>query len=68
MAQALTIGQLAQATGVAAKTIRYYAQVGVLPPPRRTAAGYRIDSMPSHNQSAGLRSCSRIWSGSTGKK
>jgi DNA-binding transcriptional MerR regulator len=41
MAQALTIGQLAQATGVSAKTIRFYEQVGVLPRPGRTAAGYR---------------------------
>jgi DNA-binding transcriptional MerR regulator len=41
MAHALTIGQLAAATGVAAKTIRYYEQIGVLPSPRRTATGYR---------------------------
>lgn len=41
MAQPLTIGQLAKTTGVAAKTIRYYEEVGVLPPPKRTAAGYR---------------------------
>jgi len=41
MPNALTIGQLAKATGVAAKTIRYYEQIGVLPAPRRTAAGYR---------------------------
>ena len=41
MAQALTIGQLAQATGVSAKTIRYYEEVGVLPRPDRTPAGYR---------------------------
>ena len=41
MTQALTIGQLARATGVPAKTIRYYEQVGVLPPPVRTPAGYR---------------------------
>jgi DNA-binding transcriptional MerR regulator len=37
----LRIGQLAHATGVSAKTIRYYEQVGVLPAPGRTAAGYR---------------------------
>lgn len=37
----LTIGQLAQATGVSAKTIRYYEQVGVLPVSRRSATGYR---------------------------
>ena len=41
MVQALRIGELAQATGVPAKTIRYYEQVGVLPTPSRTAAGYR---------------------------
>jgi DNA-binding transcriptional MerR regulator len=41
MTQALTIGQLARTTGVPAKTIRYYEQVGVLPPPVRTPAGYR---------------------------
>jgi DNA-binding transcriptional MerR regulator len=38
---ALTIGEVAKATGVAAKTIRYYEQVGVLPPPGRTSSGYR---------------------------
>src|SRR6266852_9926607 len=37
----LTIGQVAQTSGVAAKTIRYYEQIGVLPAPRRNAAGYR---------------------------
>jgi MerR family copper efflux transcriptional regulator len=41
MPEGLTIGQLAQATGVTAKTIRYYEQVGVLPRANRTAAGYR---------------------------
>ena len=46
MAQALTIGQLAKATGVAAKTIRYYEQIGVLPIPSRTAAGYRQYDQP----------------------
>lgn len=41
MAHVLTIGRLAQATGVPAKTIRYYEQVGVLPPADRTTGGYR---------------------------
>ena len=41
-APVLTIGQLARATGVTAKTIRYYEAVGVLPPPSRSAAGYRL--------------------------
>jgi DNA-binding transcriptional MerR regulator len=41
MERTLSIGQLASATGVAAKTIRYYEAMGVLPVPRRNAAGYR---------------------------
>jgi DNA-binding transcriptional MerR regulator len=41
MERPLTVSQLARATGVPAKTIRYYEQVGVLPVPRRSAAGYR---------------------------
>jgi DNA-binding transcriptional MerR regulator len=39
--QPFTIGQVAKATGVAAKTIRYYERIGVLPAPRRTGSGYR---------------------------
>ena len=41
MERPLTVGQLARATSVPAKTIRYYEQVGVLPAPRRSATGYR---------------------------
>ncbi|SRR6266705_2726964 len=41
MAQTVTIGHLAKVTGVAAKTIRYYEEIGVLPAPTRTASGYR---------------------------
>lgn len=41
MERSLTVGQLARATGVPAKTIRYYEQVGVLPVPRRSSVGYR---------------------------
>ncbi len=38
---ALTIGQVAKSTGVAARTIRFYEAAGVLAAPRRTGAGYR---------------------------
>ena len=37
----LTIGQVAASAHVTRGTIRYYEQVGVVPPPRRTPAGYR---------------------------
>jgi len=46
VAQALTIGQVAKTTGVAAKTIRYYEQLGILPAPSRTAGGYRQYDQP----------------------
>jgi DNA-binding transcriptional MerR regulator len=42
MIRALTIGQLAKATGVASRTIRYYEQIGLLPAPSRSAARYRL--------------------------
>jgi MerR family transcriptional regulator, copper efflux regulator len=42
MAHTLTIGQVAKTSGVAAKTIRYYEEIGVLPSPHRAASGYRL--------------------------
>ena len=41
MAHALTIGQVAKTSGVAAKTIRYYEEIGVLPVASRAPSGYR---------------------------
>jgi MerR family transcriptional regulator, copper efflux regulator len=46
MAFRLTISQVAKASGVAAKTIRYYEQIGVLPAPSRAASGYRLYDQP----------------------
>lgn len=43
-ADGLTRGALASATACNAETIRYYEKVGVLPPPPRTSAGYRMYS------------------------
>lgn len=37
----MRIGELAQRTGVPTKTIRYYEEIGVLPPPDRLPNGYR---------------------------
>ncbi|MEO3822958.1 MerR family transcriptional regulator [Actinomadura sp. B10D3] len=37
-----TIGELARRTGLSVRTIRFYSDAGVLPPTRRTGAGYRL--------------------------
>jgi len=38
----LLIGEVAARTGVSRKALRLYEEAGILPAPRRTAAGYRI--------------------------
>lgn len=37
----MRVAELAAVVGVGPDTIRYYERAGLLPPPRRTAAGYR---------------------------
>ncbi len=41
---ALTIGQVAAASGVSAKMIRHYEALRMIPKPRRTAGNYRLYS------------------------
>ncbi len=38
----MLIGELSAATGVKATTLRFYEDAGLLPPPARTPAGYRV--------------------------
>jgi DNA-binding transcriptional MerR regulator len=40
----MTIGKLAREAGLSAKTIRFYEEVGLLPPPERSESGYRLYS------------------------
>ena len=41
---AITIGDLANETGVKTRTIRFYEEKGLLPRPRRSESGYRLYS------------------------
>jgi DNA-binding transcriptional MerR regulator len=58
----MRIGEVARRAGVPAKTIRFWEDGGLLPPPGRTAAGYRdydeavLDRLGfiRHAQAAGL--------------
>ncbi|MEX2648457.1 MAG: helix-turn-helix domain-containing protein [Alphaproteobacteria bacterium] len=47
--RALSIGALAEATGVNLETIRYYERIGLMPEPDRTRAGHRRYS-PAHGR------------------
>jgi DNA-binding transcriptional MerR regulator len=38
----VTIGQLAQLTGCKIPTIRYYEEIGLMPPPPRSAGNQRL--------------------------
>lgn len=38
----LAIGALARATGLSARTVRYWSDEGALSPAARSAAGYRL--------------------------
>lgn len=42
MNQAVTIGEASVKTGVSAKMIRHYEEIGLLPKSKRTESGYRV--------------------------
>mgnify|MGYP001431441333 CR=1 FL=1 len=54
---AMRIGQLADATGVDTETIRYYERIGILPPPARSANGYRAYGPAQLERLAFVRHC-----------
>jgi MerR family redox-sensitive transcriptional activator SoxR len=39
----LTIGEVAEITGVATSTLRYYESIGIIPPPKRASGQRRYD-------------------------
>ena len=42
MSDRLTIGQAARRSGLPVKTIRFYEEQGVVPPPARSSGGFRL--------------------------
>lgn len=42
MAEQVTIGQVARTAGCKVQTVRYYEQIGLLPPPRRSPGNQRL--------------------------
>jgi MerR family transcriptional regulator, copper efflux regulator len=60
MERPLTIGQLADLSGVSTATLRYYERVGLLPAPQRTAAGYRLYPRQTVNRLHIVRNAQRF--------
>lgn len=56
----MRIGELARRVGVSAKTVRYYEAIGLLPEPRRTAAGYRDYEPAAADQLSFIRDAKRL--------
>ena len=55
MPYSLSIGHLAKETGCKVQTIRYYEQIGLLPPAMRTAGNQRVYSEKERNRLAFIR-------------
>lgn len=59
-ARPLRIGELAAEAGVNPKTIRYYEDVGLLPPPERSESGYRLYTRHDHERLGFIRRAKQI--------
>ena len=53
----MRIGELARLTGTSAETIRYYEKEGLLPPPARTDANYRVYTQAHTERLVFIRNC-----------
>ena len=58
--QLMTIGQVAQATGVTTPTLRYYEEEGILSPTTRSRAGYRLYDAQAVEQLRFIRSAQTV--------
>jgi len=53
----VTIGVLAERTGVNVPTIRYYEEIGLIPPARRRPSGHRVYGAEARELLSFIRSC-----------
>lgn len=53
----MKIGEIAQSTGTPVETIRYYEREGLLSPPARSGANYRVYGAPHAERLAFIRHC-----------
>ncbi|MGN9908379.1 heavy metal-responsive transcriptional regulator [Phytohabitans sp. LJ34] len=60
LARGLRVGELAKQAGVATDTVRYYERAGLLPPPRRTAGGYRAYDGGALDRLKFIQGCQRL--------
>jgi MerR family transcriptional regulator, Zn(II)-responsive regulator of zntA len=56
----MTIGAVARLTLIPEKTIRFYEESGILPPPERTESGYRLYSSEDVRRLRLIRRASRL--------
>ena len=42
----MNIGEIAQASGISTKMVRYYESIGLIPPAKRRVSGYRQYELP----------------------
>jgi len=60
MKKLLYIGEIAKETGIPQKTLRYYEELGLLPPPMRTKSGYRIYNSDTRERLAFIKKAQRL--------
>ncbi|MGH3736166.1 MAG: MerR family transcriptional regulator [Micromonosporaceae bacterium] len=56
----LRVGELAARVGIGADTVRYYERAGLLPPPPRSAAGYRRYAPAVADRLRFIQGCQRL--------
>ena len=56
----MRIGEVASRAGASTKTIRYYEDIGLLPPPPRSPSGYRDYDTPTLDRLAFIRAAQAV--------